>query len=108
MRELFEVESLPPTRLATAMGMTKGAITKIADRLIEKDLLVRTADAKDGRAQTLRLTVKGRKLVPVLAALGDKNDAEFFAHLTPKERKVLLGHLQEIVERHQLTSVPIA
>jgi DNA-binding MarR family transcriptional regulator len=38
------------------MGMTRGAISKLADRLIAKSLLVRTADPQDGRAQSLSLT----------------------------------------------------
>ena len=53
MRQLFEEEALAPSRLADRMGMTRGAISKLADRLISKSMLVRAADPKDGRAQTL-------------------------------------------------------
>ena len=69
--------------------MTRGAITKLADRLINKSLILREADSRDGRAQTLALTPRGSGLVPELAALADQNDAEFFGDLTKAERETL-------------------
>jgi DNA-binding MarR family transcriptional regulator len=107
MRQLLDEEALAPSRLAERMGMTRGAITKLADRLIAKSLLTRKADPGDGRAQTLALTVKGRRLVPELAALADANDAEFFDHLAPKDRMALLRILRGIVEKRGLKSVPV-
>src|SRR5271156_6669618 len=62
MRQLLDEDALAPSRLAERMGMTRGAVTKLADRLIAKSLLTRKADPGDGRAQTLALTVKGRRL----------------------------------------------
>lgn len=107
MRQLLDEEGLAPSRLAERMGMTRGAISKLADRLIAKSMLVRTRDPKDGRAQTLALTSAGRALVPELAALADANDAEFFDHLTSKDRAALLRILREIVENRGLKSLPI-
>jgi len=107
MRQLLEVEALAPSRLAECMGMTRGAVSKLAERLIAKSLLVRTADPQDGRAQTLSLTRAGRSMVPKLAALADTNDAEFFDHLTPKDRATLLRTLRVIVEKRGLKSLPV-
>jgi DNA-binding MarR family transcriptional regulator len=107
MRQLLDVEALAPSRLAERMGMTRGAITRLADRLIAKELLVRAADPEDGRAQTLALTAKARRLVPELAALADTNDAEFFDHLVPKDRAALLRMLRGIVEKHDLRFLPV-
>jgi DNA-binding MarR family transcriptional regulator len=107
MRQLLDKEALAPSRLAERMGMTRGAISKLAERLIAKSLLVRAADPEDGRAQTLALTRAGRALVPGLAALADANDAEFFDHLAPKDRAALLRILRGIVERRGLKSLPV-
>jgi len=107
MRQLLDVDALAPSKLAERMGMTRGGVTKLADRLIAKKLLKRTADPEDGRAQTLSLTPAGRALVPGLAALADKNDAEFFDHLTAKDRTALLRILRGIVEKRGLTSLPV-
>jgi DNA-binding MarR family transcriptional regulator len=107
MRQLLDEEALAPSRLADRMGMTRGAITKLADRLIAKSLLVRAANPEDGRTQTLSLSPAGRALVPGLAALADANDAEFFDHLAPKDRAALLRILRGIVEKRGLKSMPI-
>jgi hypothetical protein len=49
MRALYGMDPTPPSRLADEMGMTRGAITKLADRLINKSLIIRKADRDDGR-----------------------------------------------------------
>jgi DNA-binding MarR family transcriptional regulator len=108
LRELYDAEALPPSRIADRLGMTRGAITKLADRLIAKSLIAREADAEDGRAQTLGLTRRGEKLVPELAALADANDAEFFADLTREERAGLERLLKKIVERRGLLGIPVS
>jgi DNA-binding MarR family transcriptional regulator len=107
MRQLLDEEALAPSRLADRMGMTRGAISRLADRLIAKSMLVRTADPDDGRAQTLALTAAGRALVPELAALADVNDAEFFDHLAPEDRAALLRILRETVAKRGLKAMPV-
>jgi DNA-binding MarR family transcriptional regulator len=107
MRQLLDEEALAPSRLAELMGMTRGAVSKLADRLIAKSLLARTSNPADGRAHTLSLTRTGRSMVPKLAALADANDAEFFDHLAPKDRAALLRTLREIVEKRCLKSLPV-
>jgi DNA-binding MarR family transcriptional regulator len=106
MRTLYDNEPTPPSRLANELGMSRGGITKLADRLIAKSLIVREADAVDGRAQTLKLTTAGKKLVPEIMALADRNDAEFFGQLTADERKTLERILLKLVDRNQITEVP--
>src|SRR5690242_14690363 len=67
--------SMPASAIAEATGMTRGAISKIVDRLETRGLAERKPMPQDGRAQILKLTAKGARLVPVLAALADRNDA---------------------------------
>jgi DNA-binding MarR family transcriptional regulator len=107
MRQLLDEEALAPSRLADRLGMTRGAISKLADRLVAKSMLARASDPTDGRAQMLALTPAGRALTPQLAALADVNDAEFFDHLAPDDRAALLRILREIVEKRGLRSLPI-
>ena len=107
MRRLFGEGGVAPSLLADRIGMTRGAITKLADRLIDKGLVVRRADPQDGRAQTLALTARGRALVPELAALADDNDTQFFRPLTVQERRVLRQLLERLVEQNELKVVPV-
>lgn len=76
------------------MGLTRGAITGLADRSIAKAPVLRAASAEDGRAQTLAPTERDLALVPDLAALADRNAAEVFDGLTEDERATLAGLLR--------------
>lgn len=106
LRVLYDVEGLAPSLLAERMGMTKGAISKLADRLVEKKLVQRTPNPAGGRGQTLALTPAARALVPRLAALADRNDAGFFDALTAEERRQLEQLLRKLVAKHGLTNIP--
>lgn len=106
LRELFDIAGIQPSTLADRLGMTRGAISRLADRLIAKEMIARTASTGDRRQQTLSLTDDGRTLVPKLAELADRNDAEFFGHLEPAERAALEKTLKEIVRRHDLKTIP--
>jgi DNA-binding MarR family transcriptional regulator len=107
MRELYDLTETAPSRLAERLGMTRGAVSKLAERLVVKALLRRRLNPQDGRAQTLALTAAGRRLVPRLAVLADENDAEFFDHLDPKEHRMIKRILKDIVECRGLKSAPI-
>jgi DNA-binding MarR family transcriptional regulator len=107
MRVLYGREPMAPSAVADEMGMTRGAITKLADRLIGKGLISRRASREDKRAQTLALTPPGARLVPELAALADRNDAEAFAALSAGERKALDKLLKRVVEHHRLTAIAV-
>jgi DNA-binding MarR family transcriptional regulator len=107
LRELFEAERLP-SEVAKRIGMTRGAISKIADRLLAKGLIASKTDKDDRRYQPLFLTRAGKALVPKLARLADKNDAEFFDHLTKAEQATLEKLMRGIIARRGLTSVPIS
>lgn len=106
LRELFG-DAAAPSEVAARMGITRGAVSKIADRLAAKDLITRAQGKDDARYQTLALTRKGRALVPALAALADQNDDEFFGHLDKAERRKIADAMREIVRRRALNNVPI-
>ena len=106
LRMLFDRAALAPSDLAAKIGMTRGAISKLAERLIAKELVTRRHDANDRRYQELALTSEGRALVPALAALADQNDHEFFGHLAPKQRADLENLMRMLVQRLELRAVP--
>lgn len=106
LRELFDAGEVPPSELAERLGMSRGAISKLVDRLIAKGLVERGEESSDRRFRSARITVPGRKLVPRLARLADANDAEFFGHLDPESRRQLSETLREIVRRHGMKNLP--
>jgi DNA-binding MarR family transcriptional regulator len=107
LRVLYDHDRIAPSMLAASIGMTRGAISKIADRLLEKKLITWEANAADGRGHLLVLTTAGRTVVPRLAKIADANDALFFGALTAAERIRLEKLLRKIATVHELTHVPI-
>ncbi len=107
VRVLYDEEPVSPSALAKTMGLTRGAITKLADRLIAKGLVARKSDQKDRRAQTLRLTAKGERIAPDLAAIADENDAHWVGVLSGDERDALERLLKDMAARFAMTSLPI-
>jgi DNA-binding MarR family transcriptional regulator len=105
LRELL-AQSCVPSALADRLGVTRGAISKIVDRLESKGLARRTQSEADRRSQTLTLTAGGKALVPKLAALADRNDEEFFGYLNAAQREGLIAVMREIVRRGALKTIP--
>ncbi len=107
MRALYDLEPTPPSHLAERMGMTKGAISKLSERLVTKGLVERMENRDDKRAHSLSLTPEGRAKIPVLASLADKNDAEFFGVLAKEEHEALDRILRVLAERRELKATPV-
>lgn len=108
LRFLYDVDAMSPSALAGWMNLTRGAISKLADRLLGKELVERIERADDGRAHTLRLAKKGRALVPRLARLADLNDTAVFDALDASECAALERILDKLIDRHRLKGVPVA
>lgn len=107
LRTLFDTDAVNPSRVADLIGMTRGAVSKLVERLSGKGLVACRADRGDRRFQTVALSASGRKLVPTLAALADQNDREFFGHLNQQEQERLLVVLKNIAQNRGLKAVPV-
>lgn len=107
LRSLYDSDAVAPSALAVKMGMTKGAISKLADRLMEKRLVERAANPGDKRGHSLSLSVVGKGKVPILARLADKNDSAFFAGLSGAEQDQLRDLLHRLINHHGLSTVPV-
>lgn len=105
MRELYDGDRRP-SALAEKLGLTRGAISKLAERLVANLMITQEADTRDGRGQMLALTGLGRTTVSVLTTLVDENDKEFFGDLDADTRALILSTLREIVRRRGSRAVP--
>jgi DNA-binding MarR family transcriptional regulator len=106
MRELCERRQATPGDLAVVLGMTRGAISKVVDKLEAKMWIKAQAKEGDNRARLLALTREGRSNLPVLARLADENDAHFFTCLNTSERRTLFDLLTKLSDHHHLQAVP--
>jgi DNA-binding MarR family transcriptional regulator len=107
LRQLYDADGVAPSELADQMGMTRGAISKLADRLVAKSLITRRTNKSDRRCQELALAPAGRVLVPRLSTLADQNEAEFFGDLEPAVRSLIENAMRTIVRRRGLRAVPV-
>lgn len=107
MRALYDRKPTSPSQLADDMALTRGAISKLAERLIAKELVAKEQSSSDGRAHTLKLTKLGMGLVPELAALADQNEIECFGQMTDKDRRALERVLKETVARLGIVTTPL-
>ncbi|HVW09649.1 MAG TPA: MarR family transcriptional regulator [Bryobacteraceae bacterium] len=106
LREMYEAGQTSPSRLAASTGLTRGAVSKLIDRLVQKKLATRAEADEDRRYQDVELTPAGRALVPKLAELADLNDEEFFSCLTADERASLIAALRKLAAANKLKKIP--
>jgi len=108
LREMYgDGGGTSPSVVAKLTGLTRGAISKLIDRLLEKGLVTRRESRSDRRYQDIGLTKSATALVPKLAKLADENDEEFFGVISKQERAALREILQRIVALHKLARMPI-
>lgn len=96
LRELHAAGAVAPSVLADRLGMTRGAVTKLVDRLKAKQLLVRAKGRGDGRMQTIALTGAGARLVPELDAVALRVEDTVFGKLDTAGRTGLLKGLRKV------------
>jgi DNA-binding MarR family transcriptional regulator len=107
LRHLYDRERATPGELAEASTMTRGAISKIVDKLQAKGWIRTKVNPEDNRGQLLSLTPVGRRNLPELAEIADRNDEQFFACLDAGERAALKNLLAKLAEHHQIRDVPV-
>jgi len=106
LRRLYDNSLATPGYLAEAVHLTRGAVSKVLDKLEAKGWVRSTIDPKDNRFQFLSLTAAGRRAMPLLAEAADRNDEHFFACLDSAERHSLRQLLQKLAIQHRLSAVP--
>ena len=106
VRELHARAQTAPGELADSLGLTRGAVSKIADKLDAKGWIKTEAKEGDSRFRLLSLTRAGQRSLPVLAAIADENDAAYFDCLTAKERSTLRELLIKLADHNQIHDVP--
>ena len=108
LREMYESDDvIAPSTVAELTGLTRGAISKVVDRLIDKKLITRKEASNDRRYQEMKLTPKAVELIPHLGTLADQNDDRFFSVLTKQEQKNLKDLLMKVTQKNSLNGYPI-
>ncbi|HTJ91803.1 MAG TPA: MarR family transcriptional regulator [Pararobbsia sp.] len=99
--------ALTPAVLADAMGMTRGAISKVLDKLESKEWISRATSQEDNRVQRLAATRQGKRVLPELTSIADGSDEHFFGVLEAAERATLRKLLKKLADMHQMHNIPV-
>ena len=100
-------DTIASSEIARTTGMTRGAVSKLIDKTIKKGLVSRRESKSDRRYQVIKLTKKGKALVPKLDKMTNAMNEHYFSCLTITEQKTLERLLQKVAEENQFTEVPI-
>jgi DNA-binding MarR family transcriptional regulator len=106
LRELHERGKAAAGELADLLGLTRGAVSKIIDKLEAKDWVQTDAKEGDNRYRLLSITRAGRRSLPVLAQIADQNDSAYFDCLSAKEKVVLRELLVKLAKHNRIHDVP--
>jgi len=98
---------ITPGELADALALTRGAVSKIIDKLEAKHWITGSTKPEDNRVRLFSLTRRGTRVLPELADIADRNDQAFFDVLEADERTTLRRLLAKLAERHHIGTVPI-
>ncbi|WP_241974581.1 MarR family transcriptional regulator [Paraburkholderia sp. BL17N1] len=107
LNQISQAAVSTPAGLADAMDMTRGAISKVLDKLQSKGLISRAASQEDNRVQLLALTQQGKRALPELTTIADGNDEHFFGALGANERATLRKLLKKLADTHQMHNIPV-
>lgn len=93
---LGNTAGMSPKELGGKTLITKGTLTGVVDRLIDKALVTRTASASDGRGQIIKLTRQGDKLFAQIFPDHLEHLQPVFAQLRTSEIETLTAHLRHL------------
>jgi MarR family transcriptional regulator, transcriptional regulator for hemolysin len=96
-----------PSTVAELTGLSRGAVSKLIERLLKKGYVTRRDSSGDRRRQDIKLTPSAVALVPSLAMLADENDEAFFGVISQEERHALRAVLIRIADLNHFSKPPI-
>ena len=86
-----------PAELCRYLGLDSGSMTRMLDRLEQKELIVRNRCPEDRRQVRLALTAEGQRLADRLPEIGAAAMNELVGVLEPEELKALEGLLAKVL-----------
>ncbi|MBJ3775251.1 MarR family winged helix-turn-helix transcriptional regulator [Acuticoccus mangrovi] len=96
LARLAEVGPSSQNQLGRLVAMDVATVKGVVDRLKAKDLIVFSADEKDGRRRVIALSEKGRARLPELHRMGASITEDTLSPLTARERDTLIRLMRKL------------
>lgn len=94
---LYHQQAQTPAQLADCLGVDRSGITRLLDRLAEKDFVLRTHDDGDRRSVHITLTDFGAAQMASIDAMAREHQNSFLSHLPATEVRAFKGNLQKLL-----------
>lgn len=85
-----------PSDVAKELGLTPSAVTQLTEKLVKRQLVVRSTDKNDRRIVYLEITNAGEKILKEAHESGQILRKKLFEKLTDEERQQLLHIYQKL------------
>lgn len=85
--------------LAELLGYTKGAMTSIANKLVQLELAERVYDETDRRIIQLQITDKGQSALKTAQVIGEEIYTQLFSVFTEEELTQYLRLQQKLIQK---------
>ncbi|WP_420964215.1 MarR family winged helix-turn-helix transcriptional regulator [Bradyrhizobium sp. B120] len=83
-------------RLAEAVGMDKGQISRALAELVARKLVAKQANPRDNRETLVSLTKAGLAAHDAIVAGAQERNRRLLEQLGPQDRELLLGHIDRL------------
>ncbi len=87
-----------PAYVAQQLGIDRSAVTRLADRLEKKGLLVREHDTLDRRSIKLLITEPGKMILTMMDKAAAVHHQQFVSQLHATEYQAMKGSLQKLLK----------
>ena len=94
---LYHQQAQTPAQLADCLGIDRSAITRLLDRLTEKNLVLRTHDDGDRRSVQVTLTAFGAAQMADIDEIAREHQNSFLSHLPAMEVRAFKGNVQKLL-----------
>lgn len=104
MYELNHNDNLAASDLMEILNLDRGYLSRMITSLEEKNLILKTPDAKNGKRMVLALTTKGKRVEEELEQLSSSQVASFISPLADTERRQLvrsMKHIEKLLSKDQ-------
>ena len=85
-------------RLAEAVGLDKGQISRALAELVARKLVTKAVNPRDNRETLVSLTKAGLAAHDAVVVGGQERNKRLLAHLSEAEVAMLLGHIDRLTE----------
>jgi len=97
LNSLHQGDVTTPAQVASYIAADRSAVTRLLDRLEQKDLVTREHDGLDRRSVKLHLTDPGRDIARALNRLAEEHQSRFLSQLHPTELRAFKANIQKLL-----------